>query len=87
MSNLAIAKMSSKGQINIPADIRKKLGLKAGDQFVVIGEKDAVILKAISPPSMNDFDTLIASTRRQAKKTKMKRPDITKAVAKVRSKN
>ncbi len=28
-----MAKVSSKGQVTIPVEIRKKLGLKAGDKF------------------------------------------------------
>jgi AbrB family looped-hinge helix DNA binding protein len=68
MPNLATTKMSSKGQVVIPEGIRKRLGLKAGAQFVVVGDKDVVILKAISPPSMEDFDALISEARRQAKK-------------------
>ena len=85
MPNLATTKMSSKGQVVIPESIRKRLGLKAGAQFVVVGDKDVVILKAISPPSMEDFDALIFEARKQARKTGMKRSDITAAVAKVRS--
>ena len=87
MSNLATTKMSSKGQVVIPEGIRKRLGLKAGAQFVVVGDKDVVILKAITPPSMEDFDALISEARRQARKTGMKRSDITAAIAKVRSNN
>ena len=45
MTNLATTKMSSKGQVVIPEDIRKRLKLKAGSQFVVVGEDDVVILK------------------------------------------
>ena len=87
MSYLATTKMSSKGQVVIPEEIRKRLGLKTGDQFVVVGEKDVVILKAISPPSMEDFDGIIADARRQAKRFGMKRSDIAAAIAKVRGKN
>jgi AbrB family looped-hinge helix DNA binding protein len=87
MPNLATTKMSSKGQVVIPEGIRKRLGLKAGAQFVVVGDKDVVILKAISPPSMEDFDALIIEARRQAKKAGMKLSDITAAIAKARSKN
>ncbi len=65
-------------------DIRKRLGLKAGAQFVVVGEKDVVILKAISPPSMNEFDELITEARQRAKKAGMKKSDISVAVKKVR---
>ena len=45
MANLATTKMSSKGQVVIPEDIRKRLKLKSGSQFVVVGDKDIVILK------------------------------------------
>jgi AbrB family looped-hinge helix DNA binding protein len=86
MSNLATTKMSSKGQVVIPEDIRKRLGFKAGSQFIVMGEKDVVILKAISPLSMEEFDELIAKARRQGKRAGMKRSDITAAIAKVRGK-
>ena len=84
MPELATTKMSSKGQVVIPEDIRKKLGLKAGAQFVVVGEKDTVILKAILPPSMEEFDQLIAKARQQAAKAGLKRADIAAAVAKAR---
>jgi AbrB family looped-hinge helix DNA binding protein len=87
MANLATTKMSSKGQVVIPEGIRKRLGLKAGAQFVVVGDKDVVILKAISPPSMEDFDTLISEANKQARTAGMKRSDIAKAIAKVRNKN
>lgn len=87
MPNLATTKMSSKGQVVIPEGIRKRLGLKAGAQFVVVGDKDVVILKAITPPSMKDFDALIVEARRQAKQAGMKRPDITSAIARARGKN
>ena len=87
MSELATTKLSSKGQVVIPENIRKRLNLKAGDQFVVVGEKDVVILKAISPPSMEDFDGIIAEARRQARRSGMKRADIAAAVAKARGRN
>ena len=84
MAGLATTKMSSKGQVVIPEEIRKRLGLKAGSQFVVVGEKDTVILKAISAPSMEEFDDLIAEVRRQGRLAGMKRSDITTAIAKAR---
>jgi len=86
MAPLATTKMSSKGQVVIPEDIRKRLGLKAGAQFVVLGQDDVVILKTITPPSMNEFDQLISEARKQARKAGMKRSDITSALRKVRQK-
>jgi len=84
MAGLATTRMSSKGQVVIPEEIRKRLGLKAGSQFIVVGEKDTVILKTVSPPSMKEFDDLIAEARRQGRLAGMKRSDITAAIAKVR---
>ncbi len=84
MANIATTKMSSKGQVVIPEEIRKRLNLKKGSQFVVVSEKDVVILKAISPPSMDEFDALIADARKKAKEVGMKRSDIEAAIADVR---
>ncbi len=85
MTNLATTKMSSKGQVVIPENIRKRLKLKAGSQFVVVGENDVVILKAIAAPSMEAFDALIAEARKQARQAGLKRSDIIEAIARVRS--
>ena len=84
MANLATTKMSSKGQVVIPEAIRKRLNLKAGSQFVVVGEKDVVIFKSISQPSMEEFDILIAEARRQAKEAGLKRSDVYTAITKAR---
>ena len=84
MANIATTKMSSKGQVVIPENIRKKLKLKAGDQFVVMGENDIVILKSISPPSLDEFDSLIAKARKQGKQAGIKKSDISEAISKVR---
>jgi AbrB family looped-hinge helix DNA binding protein len=76
--------MSSKGQVVIPEEVRKRLNLKAGAQFVVVGENDVVILKAISPPSIHEFDELIVKARQEAKVAGIKQADIQEAVAKAR---
>jgi AbrB family looped-hinge helix DNA binding protein len=84
MKNVATTKMSSKGQVVIPEEIRKRLRLKPGSQFVVLGENDMVILKAVSPPSMEQFDALIAEARRRVREAGLKRSDIAAVIAQVR---
>ena len=37
MSTLSTTRMSSKGQVVIPEEIRQRLGLETGAQFVVAG--------------------------------------------------
>ncbi len=86
MSVLETTKMSSRGQVVIPENIRKKLGLKAGSQFLVVGDKDVVILKSISPPSMSQFDQLLNKSAEQAKAMGLKEDDIEEALALARGK-
>jgi AbrB family looped-hinge helix DNA binding protein len=86
MTNVATTKMSSKGQVVIPENIRKQLKLKAGAQFVVVGEKDVVILKSISPTSLDEFDDLIAEARKKGKQAGIKKSDINDAILKTRGK-
>lgn len=86
MAGIATTKLSSKGQVVIPEGIRKKLSLKTGSQFVVVGEKDVVILKTISSPSLDEFDELITKARKSAKQTGLKKKDIKNVLAKVRCK-
>jgi AbrB family looped-hinge helix DNA binding protein len=77
-------KMSSKGQFVIPEAIRKRLDLVPGDQFVVVASKDAVILRAIATPTMDEFDELLADARRQARRAGLKRSDVADAIAATR---
>jgi AbrB family looped-hinge helix DNA binding protein len=85
MSTIATTTMSSRGQIVIPEAVRKALKLEAGTQFVVVGEKDTVVLKPITEPSLEELEELIAEARSQARRAGLKRSDITAAVARARA--
>jgi AbrB family looped-hinge helix DNA binding protein len=84
MRQVATTKLSSKGQVVIPEEIRKRLGLEPGAQFVVVGDGDVVILKTIQTPQMAQFDDLVREARRAARGAGLKRADIAKAVSEVR---
>ncbi len=85
MANLATTKMSSKGQIVFPEEIRKRLNLKTGAQFVVVGDNDVVILKNITPPSIEEFDELISKARKASKQAGLQKTDIVNAIKKARA--
>ncbi|TPR40006.1 AbrB/MazE/SpoVT family DNA-binding domain-containing protein [Apilactobacillus micheneri] len=55
--NTITAKMSSKGQIVIPADIRKKLNINNGDTVSITQNNDEVLIKKM--PSSLSWDNLI----------------------------
>ncbi|MBA3672270.1 MAG: AbrB/MazE/SpoVT family DNA-binding domain-containing protein [Gemmatimonadaceae bacterium] len=84
MTETATTTLSSKGQVVIPEEIRERLRLKAGAQFVVLGDRDVVIFKVLQPPTPRDFATLVQQARRVAKRTGMRRGDLTKAIARAR---
>ncbi len=84
MAAFSTTKLSSKGQIVIPEEIRDNLNLKEGDQFVVIGQGDTVILKSITPPSLSDFSSLMQEASRSAKSLNLKKSDVAKTIKKVR---
>jgi len=44
---MELIKMSSKGQLVVPKDLRKILGLNAEDMFIAYGKDDYVIFKKV----------------------------------------
>jgi len=84
MGDLSTTKLSSKGQVVIPEEVRENMGLKAGDQFVVVANKDVVILKTIARPSVKEFNSIIKEARKQAKQAGLTKADIRGAIKKSR---
>ena len=77
-------RMSSRGQVVIPEEIRTRLGLKTGDRFLVMGDKDVVILKTLSTLPTGEFDEMIKEARKKGMAAGLKRADVTRAIAKTR---
>ena len=85
MSKIATTKMSSKGQIVIPEDVRNRLVLKSGDRFMVIGDDGVVVLKALQTPDLSEFDELIESVRLQASLAGVTESDIEESIQEARA--
>ena len=84
MPGLATTRLSSKGQVVIPEEIRTALGLGPGTRFVVLSEGDVVILKRIDAPARSEVRALAAKARRQARRAGLKPADVEKAIRDVR---
>lgn len=82
--NLSTTKLSSKGQVVIPEDIREAMGLETGVQFVVVHQGDSIMLKVISEPSMKKLKALRAKVRDQAQKAGLKEGDLEEAISQSR---
>ncbi len=59
-----MVKMSSKGQIVIPQDIREEICASEGTMFAVVSGRDSIVLKKVATPSKEE---LICELREIAK--------------------
>ena len=86
MEKLEITSMSSRGQVVIPQEFRKNMGLSIGEKFIVIERGDMLILKRIKSPTMEEFDAMIAKGHAHAEKHKLTEKDLQEAIKRARAK-
>mgnify|MGYP001766640786 CR=1 FL=1 len=84
MATVATTRMSSKGQVVIPEDVRNALGLEVGTQFVVMGDGDTVVLKRLTVPAKSELRAMLVKVRSQARRAGLKSSDVGDAVRRVR---
>lgn len=84
MTEVTVTKMSSKGQIVVPQNIREMLGLKVGELFALFGEDDTIILKKIKLPSDAEFRALLKWGKIYARKKGFSKGDVLKAIESAR---
>jgi AbrB family looped-hinge helix DNA binding protein len=84
MQHLDVTRMSAKGQVVIPGDIRHAMALAPGTKFVVACEGDTVILKRIGRPMMAQVDKLFSESRQFARRAGLKKSDVRSAVQRAR---
>ena len=84
MNALATTRLSSKGQVVIPEEIRIRLGLQPGTRFIVLAEGDMVLLKTLTVPSTESFRDLIRQAREAAALAGMTEEDIQETIQDLR---
>lgn len=84
MTQVGTTKLSSRGQVVIPEEIRKRLGLEPGARFVVVGEGDTVVLRVIRAPDLSEFDSLLARARAAAAEAGLEQSHIAAAIRRAR---
>lgn len=84
MHTLDVTTMSSKGQVVIPTDIRKALGLLNGAKLMVLTDGANLLLKPIQPPKLQTFYALVRRSRHYAKAAGLTKQALAKALRKVR---
>ena len=83
-----IITVSSKGQIVIPKDIRNEMGIEKKDKFILVHDKDSILLKRINEQDFKKkMRKLMDRTAVEFKKRGITRKDIEKEIAAVRRKS
>jgi AbrB family looped-hinge helix DNA binding protein len=77
-------KLSKRGQIVIPQGVRKDLRLAEGDQFLVYGTGDTIVFKKLELPSIEELERLTSWGKKFAKKKRITRRKVAKAIREIR---
>ncbi|MBU2633940.1 MAG: hypothetical protein KJ674_01720 [Nanoarchaeota archaeon] len=76
-----LVKMSPKGQLVVPKDIREKEKFSPRDRFVAVGINGGVVFKRVSIPDVKmEFQSLSREIAKKFKENKIKKQDIKEAV-------
>ena len=59
MSTIEITSMSTKGQIVIPASMRKQLNIGGGSKMIVLQDGNNILLKPIQKPKKDEFKSIL----------------------------
>lgn len=82
-----LVKMSPKGQLVVPDEIRQNEGFRPGDRFIGIQIKEGVLFKKVKIPNVKvEFEKLTREVEKQFKKQKVEMNDIDEAVKWARKK-
>lgn len=81
-------KMSSRGQVVIPENVRAMVSASEGTLFAVAGSKDTIVLKKIDMPSteelIRDLESIAKEGRKHLESRGLKESDILNLVRKAR---
>ncbi len=81
----ATTKMSARGQVVIPKEIRERMQLEEGTEFIVVAKDDVIVMKRLEEPVWKEFDALVRESGRQAHHLKLVAQNMKRAINKIRN--
>ena len=80
-TDIELVKMSGKGQLVVPQDIREIARLSPGERFVAFPVQEGVLFKKVQIPKVKlDFNSLTKEIEGQFKNNDIKKSDIKEAI-------
>ena len=77
--------VSSKGQISLPASIRKQLSIDKGDKLVAYTSGDVIMLKALHLPTIEEFEKSMDEAQDWAASVGYEESDVNDIIKSVRA--
>lgn len=78
--------VSSKGQVVLPAKLRKELSIHSGDKLAVYASGDVIMLKRIQMPTAEEFRARLDEAQEWAKSVGYQESDVDDVIKSVRAK-
>lgn len=74
--DMQILTVSSKGQISIPVELRKRLSIESGTRLVAYASGDVIMLKVVKLPTIEDFDAALSEVQNLAAASGLNEDDV-----------
>ena len=85
---LDVITMSSKGQLVIPREVREEMGLERQDKFIIVHDRDSILLKRISQEEADKaMLKLMDGIADKFKQAGVKKSDVAEEIRKSRVKH
>ena len=78
--------VSSKGQIVLPAPVRKALSINTGEKLVAYSTDDSILLKKLELPKEDEFKKWLDDAQSWAAQSGLTEDDLPAIIAEVRAK-
>lgn len=82
--SVEVITVSSKGQIALPAEMRKRMSINKGDKFAAYEDGNVIMLKPLKLPTEDDFKAWLSEAQEWATSVDLTENDIDEAINSVR---
>jgi AbrB family looped-hinge helix DNA binding protein len=84
MDNVFLAKVTSKGQITLPAAVRKLLKVEKGDYLLLEKDDNGFKIRKMTLPPAESFREVVRPIREKCERENLTREDVEEAIREVR---
>ena len=77
--------VSSKGQIALPIEMRRRLSIKQGDKFAAFDNGDVIVLKPIKLPTEDEFMLWLNEASAWAKNVNLQESQVSDIISEYRA--